>query len=276
MCLRAQVVRGLRGVDNQACLASETGEGCLVGSRLGVVRGWLRKRQVTGRRRPRDRRGGGVAELEGIADLLAAQGYGPDRIVIDPGVVRGLGYYTGPVYEAEFTFEILDEKGRKRQFGSVAGGGRYDGLVKRFTGQDVPATGVSIGVDRLLAALRAKGRATGDTTGPVVVTVMDRDRMADYMGMVGELRQAGIRAEVYLGNPKNFGNQLKYADKRSSPVAVIQGGNEAAAGTVILKDLVLGAKIAESATLEEWKDRPAQVEVPRADLVAEVRKMLGK
>lgn len=218
----------------------------------------------------------GVQELEAIAELLAAQGYGPDRIVIDPGVVRGLGYYTGPVYEAELTFEILDEKGRKRQFGSVAGGGRYDGLVKRFTGQDVPATGVSIGVDRLLAALQAKGRVGGETAGPVVVTVMDRDRMADYMGMVGELRQAGLRAEVYLGNPKNFGNQLKYADKRGAPVAVIQGGNEAAAGTVILKDLILGAKIAESATLEEWKDRPAQVEVPRADLVAAVRKMLGQ
>ncbi len=218
----------------------------------------------------------GVSELEAIAALLEAQGYGPDRIVLDPGVVRGLGYYTGPVYEAELTFEILDEKGRKRQFGSVAGGGRYDGLVKRFTGQDVPATGVSIGVDRLLAALRAKGRVSGDVAGPVVVTVMDRDRMADYLSMVGELRQAGIRAEVYLGNPKNFGNQLKYADKRQSPVAVIQGGNEAAAGTVILKDLILGAKIAESATLEEWKDRPAQVEVPRGELVAAVKRMLGQ
>ncbi|PJF09759.1 histidine--tRNA ligase [Pseudorhodobacter sp. MZDSW-24AT] len=216
----------------------------------------------------------GVDELEQIAALLAAQGYGPDRIVIDPGVVRGLGYYTGPVYEAELTFEILDEKGRKRQFGSVAGGGRYDDLVKRFTGQSVPATGVSIGVDRLLAALHAKGRLTTDTTGPVIVTVMDRDRMADYMGMVGELRAAGIRAECYLGNPKNFGNQLKYADKRHSPIAIIQGGNEAAAGTVILKDLVLGAQIAQNATLEEWKDRPAQVEVPRADLVAAVRRML--
>ena len=217
----------------------------------------------------------GVAELETIAGLLDAQGYGPDRIVIDPGVVRGLGYYTGPVYEAELTFEILDEKGRKRQFGSVAGGGRYDGLVKRFTGQDVPATGVSIGVDRLLAALRAKGRASADTTGPVVVTVMDRERMADYMAMVSDLRNAGIRAEVYLGNPKNFGNQLKYADKRQSPVAVIQGGNEAEKGTVILKDLILGAKIAEGASLEEWKSRPAQVEIPRAELVAQVRKMLA-
>jgi histidyl-tRNA synthetase len=218
----------------------------------------------------------GVDELELIEALLAAQGYGPDRIMIDPGVVRGLGYYTGPVFEAELTFEILDEKGRKRQFGSVAGGGRYDGLVKRFTGQDVPATGVSIGVDRLLAALRAKGRSTADTAGPVVVTVMDRDRMADYMGIVGELRQAGIRAEVYLGNPKNFGNQLKYADKRGSPIAVIQGGNEAAEGKIILKDLILGAKIAESATLEEWKDRPAQVLVDRADLIPAIRKMLGQ
>ncbi|MEZ5755772.1 MAG: histidine--tRNA ligase [Paracoccaceae bacterium] len=218
----------------------------------------------------------GVQELETIAELLDRQGYGPDRILIDPGVVRGLGYYTGPVYEAELTFEILDDKGRKRQFGSVSGGGRYDDLVKRFTGQSVPATGVSIGVDRLLAALRAKGRIGTDTAGPVVVTVMDRDRMADYMSMVADLRNAGLRAEVYLGNPKNFGNQLKYADKRQSPVAVIQGGNEAEKGTVILKDLILGAQIAQNATLEEWKDRPAQVEIPRAELVAAVRKMLGK
>lgn len=218
----------------------------------------------------------GVQELETIAELLDRQGYGSDRILIDPGVVRGLGYYTGPVYEAELTFEILDEKGRKRQFGSVSGGGRYDDLVKRFTGQSVPATGVSIGVDRLLAALRAKGRIGTDTAGPVVVTVMDRERMADYMGMVADLRNAGIRAEVYLGNPKNFGNQLKYADKRQSPVAVIQGGNEAEKGSVILKDLILGAQIAQNATLEEWKDRPAQVEVPRAELVVAVRKMLGK
>jgi histidyl-tRNA synthetase len=217
----------------------------------------------------------GVQELESIADLLAAQGYGPDRIIIDPSVVRGLGYYTGPVFEAELTFEILDEKGRKRQFGSVAGGGRYDDLVKRFTGQTVPGTGVSIGVDRLLAALRAKGRAGAAAAGPVVVTVMDRDRMADYMSMVGALRQAGIRAELYLGNPKNFGNQLKYADKRNSPVAVIQGADEAARGVVILKDLILGAKIAAGASLEEWKSRPAQVEVPLADLVAATRAMLA-
>ncbi len=217
----------------------------------------------------------GADELAQIMLLLEAQGYGSDRIRIDPSVVRGLGYYTGPVFEAELTFEILDGKGRKRQFGSVAGGGRYDDLVKRFTGQSVPATGVSIGVDRLLAALRAKGRAGSKTQGPVVITVMDRDRMADYMGMAAGLRRENIRAEVYLGNPKNFGNQLKYADKRGSPIAIIQGETEAANGTVILKDLILGAQIAAGASLEEWKQRPAQVEVPRADLVQAVRQMLG-
>jgi len=218
----------------------------------------------------------GVSELETMAALLDAQGYGPDRIVIDPATVRGLGYYTGPVFEAELTFEVLDEKGRPRQFGSVAGGGRYDDLVKRFTGESVPATGVSIGVDRLLAALRAKGRAGGVAeAGPVVVTVMDRDRMAEYLGMAAELRRAGVRAEVYLGNPKQFGNQMKYADKRGAPLAVIQGSDEAARGVVTIKDLVLGARIAANATLEEWKDRPAQVECARGDLVARVRAMLA-
>ncbi len=216
----------------------------------------------------------GISELEQIGELLNAGGYGADRIEIDPSVVRGLGYYTGPVYEAELTFEIFDEKGRKRQFGSVAGGGRYDDLVKRFTGQEVPATGISIGVDRLLAALREKGRIKAEAQGPVVVTVMDRDRMADYQVMVAELRNAGIRAEVYLGNPKNFGNQLKYADKRNSPVAVIEGGDEKEKGIVQIKDLILGAKIAQSATLEEWKERPSQFEVPRGDLVTKVREIL--
>ena len=219
----------------------------------------------------------GVQELETIAELLAAQGYGPDRIVIDPSVVRGLGYYTGPVFEAELTFEIFDEKGRKRQFGSVAGGGRYDDLVKRFTGQEVPGTGISIGVDRLLAALRAKGQVSNQSKGPVVVTVMDRDRMADYQKMVSELRAAGIRAEVYLGNPKNFGNQLKYADKRESPVAVIEGTDEKARGVVQIKDLALGARLAaEMTTNEEWKAQPAQMEINRTDLVAEVKKMIAR
>jgi histidyl-tRNA synthetase len=219
----------------------------------------------------------GVRELREISDLLLAQGYGPDRIAIDPSVVRGLGYYTGPVFEAELTFQITDDDGRPRNFGSVAGGGRYDDLVKRFTGETVPATGVSIGVDRLLAALRAKGRiGTRTAPGPVIVTVMDRDRMADYQRLAADLRAGGLRAEVYLGNPKNFGNQLKYADRRGSPVALIQGSDEHARGVVQVKDLILGAQIAASATLDEWKDQPAQTEVPRDALIPAIRAILSR
>ena len=218
----------------------------------------------------------GVKELREIFELVDKAGHSDERFQIDPSVVRGLGYYTGPVYEAELTFEITDEKGRPRQFGSVAGGGRYDDLVKRFTGQAVPATGISIGVDRLLAALRAKGRAEETARGPVVVTVMDRDRMADYQAMVADLRAEKIRAEVYLGNPKNFGNQLKYADRRGSPVAIIQGGDEHARDVVQVKDLILSAQIAEEATLEEWKEQPAQVEVQRGELVATVKAILAR
>ncbi|MEM1129190.1 MAG: histidine--tRNA ligase [Pseudomonadota bacterium] len=220
--------------------------------------------------------GEGVRELETIAETLDGQGYGQDRIIVDPSVVRGLGYYTGPVFEAELTFEIRDDKGRPRQFGSVAGGGRYDDLVKRFTGQAVPATGISIGVDRLLAALQAKGRLEDHAIGPVVVTVMDRNRMHDYQTMVGELRAAGIRAEVYLGNPKNFGNQLKYADRRAAPVAIIQGEDEAGRDVVQIKDLVLGAQLASDASLEEWKAQPAQREIPRAELVTATRALLAR
>ncbi|MGI9389080.1 MAG: histidine--tRNA ligase [Boseongicola sp.] len=218
----------------------------------------------------------GIYELSEIVGLCAAQGYGPARVVIDPSVVRGLDYYTGLVFEAELTFEITDDKGRPRQFGSVAGGGRYDDLVKRFTGQSVPATGISIGVDRLLAALRAKGTAGTNAAGPVVVTVMDRDRMAEYQAMAAELRAKKIRAEVYLGNPKNFGNQLKYADKRNAPVAIIQGSDEAERGVVQIKDLILGAKIAETATHEEWRDQPAQFEVSREGMVEKVREILDR
>ncbi len=219
----------------------------------------------------------GVDELEQIGALMAAQGYGADRFVLDPSVVRGLGYYTGPVYEAELTFEVRDAKGRAQQFGSVAGGGRYDDLVKRFTGQQVPATGVSVGVDRLLAALVARGAGQSTPPGPVVVTVMDRARMADYQAMVAELRTAGIRAEVYLGNPKNFGNQLKYADARSSPVAVIEGSDEQARGVVQIKDLALGARLAANITTnDEWKAQPAQMEIPRDELVAQVRAMIAR
>ncbi|MCC8941441.1 histidine--tRNA ligase [Bradyrhizobium sp. Arg68] len=221
----------------------------------------------------------GVGELEEIAKLVAASGYGVDRIRIDPSVVRGLEYYTGPVYEVELLLDTKDEKGRPVRFGSVGGGGRYDGLVSRFRGEPVPATGFSIGVSRLQAALTMLGQLdTRAEFGPVVVTVFDRDRVADYQKMVAALRQAGIRAELYLGNPKNMGNQLKYADRRNSPCVIIQGSDEKARSEVQIKDLIEGAKAAAAiASNQEWREtRPAQFSCAEADLVAKVRKVLAR
>jgi histidyl-tRNA synthetase len=219
----------------------------------------------------------GVLDLEKISESTEAQGYGVDRVLIDPSVVRGLGYYTGPVLEAELTFDIVDEKGLTRRFGSVAGGGRYDDLVKRFTGQEVPATGMSIGVDRLLAALEIRKSSKITEQGPVIITVMDRDRLNDYQSMAVELRRAGIRSEVYMGNPKNFGNQLKYADIRNSPIAIIEGENELEKGEVLINDLYLGAKLAsEMTTNEEWKSQPAQKTILRKNLIVELENLISK
>jgi histidyl-tRNA synthetase len=221
----------------------------------------------------------GRAELEEIGRLVAASGYGPDRIKIDPSVVRGLEYYTGPVYEVELLLDSKDEKGRPIRFGSVGGGGRYDGLVSRFRGEPVPATGFSIGVSRLQAALTMLGKLdTRPEFGPVVVTVFDRDRVADYQKMVAELRGANIRAELYLGNPKNMGNQLKYADRRNSPCVIIQGSDEKARAEVQIKDLIEGAKAAAAiASNQEWREtRPAQFSCAESDIVAKVREVLAR
>jgi histidyl-tRNA synthetase len=221
----------------------------------------------------------GVGELEEIAKLVMASGYGSDRIRIDPSVVRGLEYYTGPVYEVELLLETKDEKGRPVRFGSVGGGGRYDGLVSRFRGEPVPATGFSIGVSRLQAALTLLGKLdTRPQFGPVVVTVFDRERVADYQKMVAQLRSANIRAELYLGNPKNMGNQLKYADRRNSPCVIIQGSDEKTRGEVQIKDLIEGAKAAAAiASNQEWREtRPAQFSCAETDLVAKVRDVLAR
>jgi histidyl-tRNA synthetase len=221
----------------------------------------------------------GIVELQEINAYCEAAGYGSNRVIIDPSVVRGLEYYTGPVYEVELTLETKDEKGRPVRFGSVGGGGRYDGLVSRFRGEPVPATGFSIGVSRLQAALTMLGKLdTAPEFGPVVVTVFDRDRVADYQKMVAELRSAKIRAELYLGNPKNMGNQLKYADKRNSPCVIIQGSDEKARGEVQIKDLIDGAKAAAAiASNQEWREaRPAQFSCPEDEMVARVREVLAR
>jgi len=218
----------------------------------------------------------GFSEIDAVRKLIESAGYGEDRIRIDPSCVRGLEYYTGMVYEAELTFDVTNEKGQKVQFGSVGGGGRYDGLVSRFTGQSVPATGFSIGVSRLMTALKNLGKLDdSELPGPVVVCVMDRDKVGEYQKMVSELRAAGIRAEMYQGNPKNFGKQLQYADRRNSPAAIIQGSDERERGIIQIKDLHEGKKAAAAIKDNEtWKsERPGQFEVKRDQLVAEIKKL---
>lgn len=224
--------------------------------------------------------GEGVDELNTIRSLVLSAGYEADRIKIDTSVVRGLEYYTGPVFEAELQFAVTNEKGEKVVFGSVGGGGRYDGLVSRFMGQPVPATGFSIGVSRLMTALKNLGKlGSSEVVAPVVVCVMDRDidSMGHYQRFVQQLRHAGVRAEMYQGNKKNFGDQLKYADRRGAPLAIIQGGDERAAGLVQIKDLIEGKRL--SGEIEDnaaWREaRVAQVSVPAGDLVEKVREMLA-
>jgi histidyl-tRNA synthetase len=220
----------------------------------------------------------GANELLEIAKICSSAGYESQRIKFDPTCVRGLEYYTGPVYEAELLAEIPNEDGKIVRFGSVGGGGRYDGLVSRFRGEPVPATGFSIGVSRLMTALKNLGKlGATEVIQPVVVLVMDKDTdsLGRYQKMVSDLRKAGIRAEMYLGGA-GMKAQLKYADRRGSPVAVIQGGNEREAGEVQIKDLIEGAR--QAAAIDdhaEYKEaRPGQVTVKEADLVAEVRKIL--
>jgi histidyl-tRNA synthetase len=220
-----------------------------------------------------------IRELRAIYEITQACGYGSRRIRIDPSVVRGLEYYTGPVYEVELLLDTKDEKGRPVRFGSVGGGGRYDGLVSRFRGEPVPATGFSIGVSRLLAALQLIGRIDSKPApGPVVVTVFEQDRIADYQRMVQELRNANIRAELYLGSGK-FGAQMKYADKRGAPCVVIQGGDEKAKGEIQIKDLALGAELAGmSKDRDEYKQKQAEAQfaVKESELVAGVRRVLDR
>jgi len=220
----------------------------------------------------------GGRELLAIKRLFEDAGYGQDRILIDQTIVRGLEYYTGPVFEVELLLKTKDEKGRPVRFGSVGGGGRYDDLVSRFRGA-VPATGFSIGVSRLQAALTMIGTLDDKPApGPVVVTVFDQDRIADYQRMVASLRSAGISAELYLGSGK-FGPQMKYADRRNAPCVVIQGGDEKARGEVQIKDLTLGAELAK---LEKGRDEhlkkqaEAQFAVPEDQLVDAVRKVLDR
>jgi len=219
----------------------------------------------------------GIKELVEIDNILNATGFGPERVSFDTSIVRGLGYYTGPVFEAELLADIKDKKGRPVRIGSIGGGGRYDDLVSRFRGQDVPATGFSFGVSRFLSALERMNAVENTVKPPIIICAFDRNLMADYFKMADELRAAGLRAEVFVG-AGNVTKQMKYADRRGAQIAVLMGEDEMARGEVTLKDLVLGEQAAKAIkSNEEWKSaRPAQVTVKRTDWVKHVKDMLAR
>jgi histidyl-tRNA synthetase len=222
----------------------------------------------------------GLSELFEIQKLVRAADYASDKIRIDPSVVRGLEYYTGPVYEVELLIETKDDKGRPVRFGSVGGGGRYDGLVSRFRGEPVPATGFSIGVSRLQAALTALGTLDAKpSAGPVLVTVFGAENVQASQKLAADLRKTGIRAELYLGNPKHgIGQQLKYADKRGSPCAVIQGPDEKAKGEVQIRDLIAGSAPIDVEDRAEYLKQQAEAQFAVAEdkLVDAVRDLLKR
>jgi histidyl-tRNA synthetase len=204
-----------------------------------------------------------IEDLQRIVSLCEAGGFGSKRLRIDSSVIRGLEYYTGPVFEIELTFKVQNEKGQDVVFGSVGGGGRYDGLVSRFRSEPVPATGFSIGVSRLANALKLTGNLGAvEPTGPVVVLVMDKAETARYQAITSALRKAGIRAEMFMGNTKNFGKQVAYADKRNSPAVIIEGSQEREQGIVQIKDLIVGKEAAAAITdnAEYKAARPGQFE----------------
>lgn len=216
----------------------------------------------------------GMDDLLEIKRIVEASGCGDDQVVVDTSIIRGLDYYTGPVFEAQLNFSVQNDGGEDVVFGSVAGGGRYDDLVARFTGQPVPATGISIGVSRLLTALTQRG-LTGEIKPLIVVLTMDD--VARSFATARELRGAGFRAEAYVGT-KKFGDQLKYADKRGARLAIIEGADERTNNRITIKNLVAGSQLSKSieSRAEYLGARQAQETVARGDLVAKVREMLER
>ena len=218
----------------------------------------------------------GLEDLARINAAVSAMGVSEEAAIFDPGIVRGLEYYTGPVFEAELLQQTRDEKGNLVQMGSVGGGGRYDDLVARFTGQQTPATGFSFGVSRLAAALSLidAGKKSA-ARGPIVIIAFSDADMGEYFRLAAELRAAGIAAEVYLGR-SGMKAQMKYADRRLSPAVVMMGEDELKSGTVTIKDLDLGRDLAmQISDNKAWKEgRPGQVTLPRGEAINHLKSII--
>lgn len=215
-------------------------------------------------------------ELGFICDSLDNLSIPEEHVALDLSIARGLDYYTGPVFEANLT--------DAPEFGSIFGGGRYDGLVERFLGRKIPAVGASIGVDRLFAAMQKLGLIEEvASTAHVIVTVMEPSKIAEYQKLTRELRQAGINTEMYLGEEKSLGKQLQYANRQQIPFAVIIGSDEFAKNEVTIKNLKLGAQLQDKKKSADGKEREeylrlsrsVQVTVPRERCVEQVRSMLA-
>jgi histidyl-tRNA synthetase len=218
----------------------------------------------------------GVEELRKIDSVLSGMGYNEKRVVFDPTLVRGMSYYTGPVFEVESKQTFIDERGNEKRVGSICGGGRYDDLVEKLLGIKVPATGLSIGVDRIAELLQLTKQAPKQVTGPVLIVVFDNNLMTEYQKIASQLRKAKIDTEVYYGFQKGLNKQLAYADKKNCPVAILLGGDELAKGVVTVRDLKMGKQIAgEFADKTEWQ-KMSQFEVKRDDLVKKVKELIKK
>jgi histidyl-tRNA synthetase len=217
-----------------------------------------------------------INELNEISSIIDAAGYDEKRIIIDPSVVRGLGYYTGPVYEADLTFGIETDDVVEK-FGSVGGGGRYDNLITRLKGVRVPSTGISVGVSRLCTALKHLNKQNINSENlAVVVLVMDKEKRSDYYQIASQLRAKGISSECYVGDG-GMKAQLKYADKRKARIALILGEDEEASSSITIKDLMTGKEASGNiSNNEEWRSgKVSQRTIPKETLVDEIKKMLS-
>jgi histidyl-tRNA synthetase len=217
-----------------------------------------------------------IEELEFLCSSLDLLKIPDEFVSLDLSIARGLDYYTGTVFEAMLT--------DAPEFGAVFGGGRYDGLVERFLGRKIPGVGASIGVDRLMAAMQKLGLVkNAPSTAQVLVTVMDQERIGDYQQLTRELRLAGIRTELYLGEEKSLGKQLQYANWQEIPVAVIMGSDEFARQEVTIKNLALGAELQDKKKTAAGKEREAwlklsrsvQITAPRTACADRIREMLS-
>tara|TARA_B100000700_G_scaffold252068_1_gene283392 strand:+ start:4965 stop:6452 length:1488 start_codon:yes stop_codon:yes gene_type:complete len=216
-----------------------------------------------------------IDELYEISTILDDLDYKEDRVAIDPSVVRGLGYYTGPIYEADL---IFPEDKNLKNFGSVGGGGRYDNLVKRLKGVKVPATGISIGVSRLLTAVKTLTEESDNKNQvEAVVLLMDQNKKSFYFKIALELRSKGIVTDLYMGT-SNMKAQLKYADKRNARVAIIIGEDEEANNSVTIKDLYKGKEASKDISdNEEWRTgKSSQITVPLSKMADSIIKIVKK